>query len=241
MKTRLEIIYEDKAIVVVNKPPFLRSIPDRYAPDLPNVFHQLQDFYGEIFVVHRLDKNTSGLLVFAKTEAAHRLLSIQFENRVAEKTYLTLLEGKLEPAEGVIDKPIGPHPRIPNRMIIAPKGKPSKTTYRAVKFYKKFTLAEAKIETGRTHQIRVHFESIGYPLAVDEIYGRRKEIFFNDIKQGKISLGKEAEPRPLLARTALHAFRLKIQHPVTGMMMEWEAPLPKDFKALVNQLDRWGN
>lgn len=240
MKQKVEIIYEDKAIVVVSKPPFLRSIPDRYAPDLPNVYNQLQESIGEVFTVHRLDKNTSGLLVFAKTEEAHRHLSMQFENRTAEKTYLTILEGHLFPEEGVIDKAIAPHPRIPNRMIIAPKGKPSKTTYKATKFYQKFTLVEAKIETGRTHQIRVHFESIGFPLAVDEVYGRRKEIFFNDIKHGKISLGKEAEPRPLMSRTALHAFRLKIQNPVTGMMMTWEAPLPKDFKALINQLDRWG-
>jgi RluA family pseudouridine synthase len=240
VKPVAEIIFEDADIVVVNKPPHLLSIPDRFDPLLPNALEQLKQSHGSIFTVHRLDKPTSGVLLFARHEEAHRHLSEQFEKRKVRKYYLALIDGILFPPSGKIEKPIAPHPRLPDRMVVTAHGKTALTEYQAIEFFRDFTLAEVQIHTGRMHQIRVHFESIGFPLAVDELYGRRREIFFTDIKRTRVSIGKFDEPRPLMNRTSLHSNRLIIQHPMTGAEMEFKADLPKDFKALLQQLRRWG-
>lgn len=240
MKEKPELIYQDADILVVNKPPNLLAIPDRYSPELPSLLDYLRTKFGEVFKVHRLDRPTSGIMIFARNEAAHRQLSLQFETRKVVKIYLALVEGILHPEEGSIDKPIAPHPTVAEKMIVHPKGKPSLTTYKTVEHFKNFTLVEAQLHTGRTHQIRVHFESIGFPMAVDEIYGRRKEIYFTDIKKNRVHLAKFEEPRPLMSRTSLHALRLTFEHPVKEQPLTFEAPLPKDFRALLYQLRQWG-
>jgi 23S rRNA pseudouridine955/2504/2580 synthase/23S rRNA pseudouridine1911/1915/1917 synthase len=218
----------------------LLTIPDRFAPEKPNLYHILQQHIGEIFVVHRLDKETSGILVFAKNEAAHKELSRQFQERTTEKIYYALLDGTLHQEEGVIEKAIAPHPAHPDRMVVAKKGKASITHYKVVELFKNFTLVEANIKTGRTHQIRVHFQSIGYPLAVDVLYGRREAFLLSDVKLKKFRLGKEEEERPMMSRSSLHAAKLTFQHPSSGEPMTFEAPLPKDFSAVLNQLRKWG-
>ncbi len=240
MKTQIEIIYEDEDVVVVNKPPLVLTIPDRYAPEKFNLVHWLNERYGNIFVVHRLDKETSGILIFARNEAAHKALSQQFEERTVEKIYFTLVEGKVHEEEGIIDKPIAPHPVHPEKMIIAAHGKPSVTHYKAVEYFKNYTFVEANIKTGRTHQIRVHFQSLGYPLAVDALYGRKEAFMLSDVKLGKYKLGKGQTEHPLMTRSSLHAGRLTFKHPSTGEIMSFEAPLPKDFAAVMQQLRKWG-
>jgi RluA family pseudouridine synthase len=240
MKQKPEIIFEDDAVVVVNKASAMLTIPDRYAPGKFNLSGWLSERCGKIFVVHRLDKETSGILVFAKTEEAHKNLSLQFEKRTVEKYYLTLVEGVLHLDEGVIDKPIAPNQHHPEKMVIANRGKASFTHYRVVERFRNYTLAEANIKTGRTHQIRVHFQSIGYPLAVDSIYGRKEAFYLSEVKQNKFRIGKEQEERPLMSRTTLHAARLSFDHPRTGQRMNFEAALPKDFAAVVKQLRKWG-
>ncbi len=235
-----EILHEDADVLVVSKPAGLLTIPDRFG-NKDSLQAILERRYGKVFVVHRLDRETSGLLCFARTEAAHRHLSMQFEHHTADKFYLVLVDGLVHHEEGEIDKPIGPHPSISGKMMISNQGKPSLTFYRVLERFKQFTLLEALIKTGRTHQIRVHFQSIGYALAVDELYGRRPAFFLSEVKGKTYRSGKHSDAeRPLMERTSLHASRLRIDHPSTGERLEFQAELPKDFNAVLNQLRKWG-
>ncbi len=234
-----DLLYEDEHLLVVNKPAGLLTIPDR-SGNKNSLLGLLERRFGKVFVVHRLDRETSGVICFALTEAAHRHLSMQFERHTADKFYLALLDGVLHHDEGEIDKPIGEHPAIPGKMTISNSGKPSLTFYRAVERFRRFTLAEALIKTGRTHQIRVHFQSIGYPLAIDSLYGRRSAFYLSEIKGKSYKSGKYSEEeRPIMDRTSLHSTRLRVDHPVSGERLEVKADLPKDFAALLNQLRKW--
>jgi 23S rRNA pseudouridine1911/1915/1917 synthase len=237
---RYELLHEDEHLLVVHKPAGMLTIPDR-AGNKDNLTDALRGRYGEVFIVHRLDRETSGVLCFARNEAAHRHLSLQFEHHTADKFYVALIDGVLHHDEGEIDKPIGEHPSIPGKMAISSQGKPSLTFYRVLERFKRFSLAEAMIKTGRTHQIRVHFQSIGYPLAVDALYGRRTGFLLSEIKGKTYKSGKYSEDeRPLMERTSLHAHRLRIDHPASGERMEFKAELPRDFAAVLSQLRKWG-
>ena len=240
MRDKFEILHEDDHILIINKPAGLLTIPDRISPDKPSLVRLLQKKYEKVMTVHRLDRETSGILVFARNEDAHRHLSIQFEKHTADKFYTALLDGVVHNEEGEVNKPIGEHPVIPGKMHINNTGKPSLTFYRVTERFKRFTLAEVLIKTGRTHQIRVHMQSIGYPLAIDALYGRRSEIFLSEFKGKGFHSGKYTEEvRPLMSRSSLHATRLRIDHPATGERMEFYTELPKDFAALLNQLRKW--
>jgi RluA family pseudouridine synthase len=235
-----EIIHADDQVVVVNKAANVLSIPDRFAPEKFNLSKRLEERYGEIFVVHRLDKETSGIIVFCRTPESHKHLSEQFFARTIKKVYLTLVEGCMHQTEGVIDKPIAPDPIHPDRMVVAPKGRPSVTNFRVKEAFRNYSLVEAEIKTGRTHQIRVHFQSIGYPLAIDALYGRQSSFLLSSLKQGKYVIGKDQEERPLMSRSSLHSFSIDFIHPSTGKPVYYEASLPKDFLAVINQLRKWG-
>ncbi|HAD13109.1 MAG TPA: RluA family pseudouridine synthase [Saprospirales bacterium] len=236
-----ELLHADDDVLVVVKPAGLLTIPDRFG-NKDSLVSALQNTYGKVMVVHRLDRETSCILVFARNEAAHRHLSMQMEHHTADKFYLALVDGVLHHDEGEIDKPIGEHPGIPGKMMVTTSGKPSLTFYRAIEKFRHFTLVECQIKTGRTHQIRVHFQSIGYPLAVDALYGRRAAFMLSEIKGKKYKSGKfTEEERPLMERTSLHASRLRFTHPATEEIMEFRAELPKDFTALLNQLRKWGS
>ncbi len=240
MRNKIEILFEDEEMIVVAKPPCFLSIPDRYATEIPNLQSILKKQYGQVLVVHRLDRETSGVICFARTAAAHKHLNEQFQERRVEKYYWVLLEGVLHQQEGVIDKPIAPNKAQPGKMLISQQGKPSVTSYKVLESFKHFTLAEANIKTGRTHQIRVHFHSIGYPPAVDAVYGRRSAFILSQIKGRSYRSAKTQPERPLMSRTALHARRLLVDHPANGSRLSFEAPLPKDFKAVLQQLRKWG-
>ena len=234
------IIFEDEHIVVVNKPAELLTIPDRIDPLKPSLYAALNQVYGKVFIVHRLDRETSGILIFAKTAESHRHLSMQFENHQTSKIYLALLDGVLHVDEGEINKPIATHSSVAGKMVINKRGKESLTLYKVLEKFKHFTYVEATIKTGRQHQIRVHFQSIGYPLAVDSLYGRKAAILLSEIKSKRFNIGKFEEERPIMSRTTLHAFKLTFQHPVTNEIMSFEAEMPKDFSALLSQLRKWG-
>jgi 23S rRNA pseudouridine1911/1915/1917 synthase len=235
-----ELLYEDAAVLVVAKPAGLLTIPDRFG-NKDSLQSALERDHGKVYVVHRLDRETSGVLCFARSEAAHRHLSMQFEHHTVDKFYHVLVEGIVHHDEGEIDKPIGEHPTIPGKMIITAHGKPSLTFYRVLERFQRYTLLEAQLKTGRTHQIRVHFQNIGYPLAVDALYGRRAAFILSEIKGKAYKTGKySGEERPLLERTSLHASRLRFDHPVSGERLEFCAELPKDFQAVLNQLRKWG-
>ena len=238
-KNTYELLFEDDHILIVSKAAHLLSIPDRFKPEKPNLYHMLNEVYGKVYIVHRLDKETSGILCFAKTEEAHRSLSMQFENRSTTKTYLALCEGTPIQAEGSIELALAPHPTIAGKMITTNKGKSALTTYKVIENFKAFSLIETHIHTGRTHQIRVHFQAIGHPLAVDPVYNKRTALFLSEFKRKRFNMGKEKEERPLMARSSLHAWKLSIQHPHTKEEISTEAPLPKDFRATLNQLRKW--
>ncbi len=237
---KLELIFEDDDLILVNKPTEMLTIPDRFDTSKPSVYGELNKIFGKVFIVHRLDRETSGIIVFAKNEAAHRHLSIQFEKHETAKIYLALLEGVMHQTEGDIDKSIGEHPSVPGKMAISKTGKSAQTSYKLVEQFKHFSLVEAQIKTGRTHQIRVHFKSIGYPLAVDPLYGRNTEIFLSEVKGRRFRIGKFEEERPIMSRTTLHAHKLTFRHPTTEEVVSFQSELPKDFSALVKQLQKWG-
>jgi len=234
-----EIIHLDAAIAVVNKPADFLSIPDRFQADKPNVADWLKSRIGEIFIVHRLDKDTSGVICFARTAEAHRHLSAQFEGRVAQKTYLALVDGQLEQDSGEIDLAIAHDPLKPGRMVVNKKGKPALSHYTCKEKFQHFSLLEVSIHTGRTHQIRVHLAAIGHPLAVDPFYGKRTELFLSEIKKRNFRLGKEETEQPIMRRTPLHAWQLGIIHPETELPQTYQVNPPKDMEALLSQLGKW--
>ena len=239
MKT--ERLYEDDDFIIVNKPPRTLAIPDRFDGNLPSMRSLLQAEQGQpVFVVHRIDRDTSGVMAFAKHEAAHKYLSGLFERHEVGKFYAGLVLGTPSPEAGRIEAPIAEHPVIKGRMITAKKGKASVTDYRLVEGWSQHALLQWQIHTGRTHQIRVHMQSIGHPIVCDELYGDGKPFLLSSIKR-KYHLGKgEEAERPLLSRLALHAYRLTFAG-VNGREITAEVPLPKDIAACVAQLRKSAN
>jgi 23S rRNA pseudouridine1911/1915/1917 synthase len=229
------IIYQDQNLVAINKPSGLLTVPDRFDENLPSLKRILKDEFGEIFVIHRLDRDTSGLVVFAKNAEAHRYYSGIFEERKVVKTYLALVNGIPAIQEGTIDKPIAPHFTIKGKMMVYRKGKNSITHYRVLEVFGLFSLVEFRIETGRTHQIRVHMQDMGNPIACDGLYGTAEPVLLSRIKRNyKLSRQEEAE-RPLLNRLALHSWKLEFCDQ-SGQDISLEAEMPRDMTALLQQL-----
>jgi len=234
-----EILFEDESLIAVNKSAQVLSIPDRHRPELTNIYTQLQEKYGEIFIVHRIDKDTSGVLIFAKTVAAHKNLSEQFEVRSTVKIYKALVIGSPFPEEGRIEAGIAHHPTQLGLMCISSKGKESMTEYRVLEKFKNYSLLECRILTGRTHQIRVHLKHIGHPLVVDPQYGGKEAFYLSEFKKRKFNLGKWDEEVPMLSRVPLHSASLGFNHPLSGEPMSIEAEMPKDMRAVLSQLSKW--
>ena len=230
----LDIVYEDEDIIVVNKPAGMVVHPAyghrtgtlvnavlAHCPDLAGVGDDLRPG-----IVHRLDKDTSGLIIVAKNDSAHRHLQCQFERREVKKVYLALLEGHLEPVRGVIEAPIGRDKKRRKRMAVVEGGREARTEYRVVEYFgdsagkesRPYTLVEAEPMTGRTHQIRVHFASIGYPLAGDPVYGFRKQRLSG------------------LCRQFLHARTLGFRLPGSDEYIELTTELPDDLRAVLGEL-----
>ena len=232
------IITDNPHFVALSKPSGMLTLPDRFDAALPSLKQWLESRYPRIFVVHRIDRDTSGLIVFAKDAETHQYLSKLFESREVQKTYLGLVHGKLSEAEGTIDAPIGEHPVIKGRMAVVRKGKPSITHYRVLEELGPFSLVSFRIETGRTHQIRVHMANAGHPLVADPLYGNGQPLLLSAIKH-RFKLSKDAEAeRPLLARLALHAYTLHFTA-MDGNEITLEAPPPKDLEATLKQLRKW--
>lgn len=241
MRKDFEIIYDDEDLVIVSKPSGVLTIPDRFDATKPNLYHQLQHHFGEIFVVHRIDRETSGIVCFAKNAVAHKNLTQQFEARSAEKFYLVLVEGRMHAEEGIIDKPIAESMTEPGKMVIAKRGKASVTHWKVLEMFAHYSLLEAEIKTGRMHQVRIHLQSDGYPLAIDSMYGKKEAFFLSDVKLNKYKKGKFSDDeRPLMSRTTLHAYRLVLTHPTTQERMNFVCEAPKDFQAVLKQLEKWG-
>lgn len=229
----LDVLYEDEALLVVNKPPGLVVHPGAGNPDgtLVNALLHHDPVLSSLpraGIVHRLDKETSGVLVVARTYAAHASLVDQLQRRTVGREYQALVVGR-PTAGGRVEGAIGRHPRDRKRMAVVERGRPAVTHYRIAERFTAHTLLNVWLETGRTHQIRVHMAHIGYPLVGDPVYGRRM-VF---------PKGAEEAVREALVgfrRQALHARRLTLIHPVRGEEMAWEAPMPADMAELLERL-----
>ncbi len=238
MSFDVKVVFKDEDILCIEKPAGSLSIPDRYDPSKKNIYHYLQNRHPGVMPVHRLDKDTSGIMVWALNEQAHRSLNTQFADRQVIKHYLAIVHGNMHESHGKIDAAIAYGSS--GKGMVNRKGKPSQTSWRLVEQFRDFALLEVTPHTGRTHQIRIHLQHIGHPLAVDALYGQRSALYAHDIKtQGKFNYRKGKELRPLIGRHTLHASRLIFLHPVTGSEVSFTAGLPKDFRALLNQLEKW--
>lgn len=237
-RERLAVLYADDDIVVVNKPSGLLAIPDRFDKELPNARDLVRQQMGETFVVHRLDRETSGVMIFARHADAHRALNEQFEHHTVTKLYHAVLSGIVDADEVPIDIPIAPDPRRKGLMKPSARGKEAHTVVRVLERFRIATLVECTLITGRQHQIRVHCSAIGHPLLVDADYGRTTEFMLSTIKR-KFNLAKGTEERPIIDRLTLHAHTLGIDHPVSGTRMSWDAPYPKDFAATLQVLRKY--
>ena len=230
------VVFETNDLVALNKPSGLLSIPDREGKEV-SLKTLLKEKYGNIFTVHRLDKDTSGLIVFAKNEITHKLLSQQFETRQTKKIYQGLVLGSLIKKEGNINSPIAEHPLQNGTMIVHRKGKESLTDYLVLEDFGIYSFLQFRIYTGRTHQIRVHMKDIGHPIVCDPVYGDGKPVLVSSLKS-KYKLSKEIEEeKPILNRLALHAFQLSFKDQA-GNSVELDAPLPKDMRATLQQLGK---
>lgn len=232
----IDIILETPDFVAVNKPSGLLSIPDRMGVEI-SLKDLLKQKYGQIYTVHRLDKDTSGIILFAKNEIAHKALSALFESREMEKFYLGLVQGQMMNPSGSIDAAIMEHPGKTTKMMTHVKGKPSLTDYEVQEQFRLYSWVRFQIHTGRTHQIRVHMQHIGHSIVCDEIYGDPKPVLLSSIKKN-FKLAKVAEEeKPILSRLALHSSQLNFSY--EGVAYSLEAPLPKDLRAVLQQLKKW--
>jgi 23S rRNA pseudouridine1911/1915/1917 synthase len=219
----LTVVYEDEALAVIDKPSGLvvHPAPGHPSGTLADGLKQRGTTWSLLGgaeragIVHRLDRDTSGLLVVAKTEAAHRSLARQLSDRTLGRTYWALVHGGFREESGTIDAPIGRHPRDRRRMAIIEGGREAITDFRVVERLNGATVLELSLRTGRTHQIRVHLASIGHPIIGDTIYGR---------------------PDPVLGRPALHAMRLRLVHPGDGTERTFDSPLPPELIAARDRL-----
>ena len=231
------VIYHDDDLLVADKPNGLTVIPERFNTTKPCLQSILEEKYGKLWVVHRIDRETTGLVCFARNEDAHRNLSKQFEARGVRKIYKVIVSGRLEGQEGEIDSPILERANKPGTMMIHPKGKEALTLFSVEEQFRSCALLNVEIKTGRTHQIRLHFASAGHPLLVDSIYGQHEAFYLSSIK--KKYKQSDPEEKPIISRLTLHAYELELDHPATGERMKFMAPLPHDMEALLKVLRKY--
>lgn len=230
-------IYEDDDMLVINKPSGITVIPERFDKEKKSLVSLLEQGREKLYVVHRIDRETTGLLCFAKNENAHKNLSLQFQQHTTDKYYKAIVHGRLEGVEGEIDTPIAENPHKPGTMLVHPKGKASLTLFKVAKQYKHFALLDIQLKTGRTHQIRVHFASAGHPLMVDPVYGKTTAFFLSSIKRNYKQTNEQETP--ILHRLSLHAAKLGLLHPTSGNYVTFEAALPKDLNTTIKLLDKY--
>lgn len=234
---KVEMIFEDDDLLIADKPSGVTVIPDRIHPERETLQSFLEKKSGKLFVVHRIDRGTSGIICFAKNESAHKNLSLQFQNHEVKKIYKAIVQGVLKGKEGVIDTPIAESKTRPGTMFIHPRGKDALTIFSVVEQFKHAALLNVEIKTGRTHQIRVHLTSAGHPLLVDEIYARTSAFYFSSIKK-KYKRTAEEE-RPTIARLTLHASQLTLLHPSSKKEITFTSPLPKDLETVLKLLRKY--
>lgn len=233
-----QILFEDADIVVINKMPGVLSIADRFNPHLPSVLHGLGQRNKDVFAVHRLDRDTSGVIVFALNASAHKILNRQFEERSVSKLYHAVVSGVFREDELPVDIPMSANPGKKGLMMPTVRGKEALTIFRPIKRFRSATLLECDLRTGRQHQIRVHCSAIGFPLLVDPDYGENTDFRLSTIKR-RYNLAKGTEERPIISRQTLHSHSITFTHPATGERVSYKAGYPKDFRALLQVLEKY--
>jgi RluA family pseudouridine synthase len=214
----MDVLHLDPDLLIVNKPAGIPVLPDGWDADSPYLVRSCEEQFGKLWVVHRLDKVTSGVLLFARTAESHRELNRQFERRETEKVYRALVNGEPKWSEHTARHKLRVNVGHSHRTAVDhAKGKPAETAFKAIKRYPGYGLLECRPATGRTHQVRVHAYALGHPLVGDILYS--------------------APPTDLIARPALHALRLTITHPRSGQRMTFEAPYPEDFEKALRKLE----
>lgn len=242
---QLDILYEDTALIAVNKPAGLLITPDRWDRGLPTLQDMLREYlrknestqHPNLRVIHRLDKDTSGAIVLAKSVKAQSYMSKQFEKGEVSKTYYAIVKGVIPNNDGIINLPLMESSRNPGTMVVNSKGKKSITLYNVLERFQDFTLVEAKPLTGRTHQVRVHFMASGFPLAIDPLYASSDPVYLSQFK--KDYRPKEGPEKPVINRLPLHAVRLSFREPSEEKTVVLEAPLPKDFSRMLKVLRKY--
>jgi tRNA pseudouridine32 synthase / 23S rRNA pseudouridine746 synthase len=213
----MDVLHLDADLLIVNKPAGIPVLPDGWDADSPYLVGRLSEEYGRLWVVHRLDKVTSGVLLLARTADAHRALNLQFERHETEKVYRALVNGSPEWTERTARHKLRVNVGHSHRTAVDhTRGKPAETAFKVIKRYPDYGLLECRPATGRTHQVRVHAYALGHPLLGDILYS--------------------APSTDLIARPALHALRLTITHPASGERMTFEAPYPEDFEKALKEL-----
>jgi len=230
-----DILFENNDFIALNKPSGLLSVPDRIqsAPSLKDL---LAEKYGNIITVHRLDRETSGVIVFAKTPEAHQYLSVIFQERQVVKKYFGIVWGVPAVSSGIIDLPMMEHPGKNGTMVVNRKGKPASTGYEVLENLGRYSLIRFNLFTGRTHQIRVHMKETGHPILCDPLYGDGKPFFVSSLKKN-YKHSEFEEEKPILNRLALHAAVLSFTDQY-GKQFTLDAEMPKDLRALINQMNK---
>lgn len=230
----MEILYQDDALLVVNKPAGLSTLPDGYNPSLPHIKSVLEQQFGPLWIVHRLDKGTSGVLLLARSVEAHRSLNTQFEKHLVSKVYHALVVGNPEWQEETISLPLRSNGDRQHRTVIDPQaGKSAVTHLKILERFGYYCLVEAIPETGRTHQIRAHLSALGLSIVGDKLYGKR----INSQDVGKVHPSQmDHDPTISLTQSmGLHARSLEITHPLTRERMKFTAPYPDELIAILQQ------
>lgn len=237
-RVSIEKLFEDDYIICLAKPAGITVIPERFQSEKLDFKQTVEIALGiSLFTVHRIDRDTSGVVLFAKTAESHKAFSLLFENHLMGKQYTALAHGVFDGDYGEIDSPIASHPSGNGKMLVHPKGKPSFTSFKVSEQYRNAALLDVFIKTGRTHQIRVHLTSAGHPLLVDPLYGKQTSFLLSSIKRGYKQT--DEEERPILDRLSLHAKSLSFEHPFTKEHLKVECDLPKDMRVTIEMLRKF--
>lgn len=232
------VIWSDDDLLAINKPPLVLCIPGGFNDETEDLVSILESDFGRVWVVHRLDRETSGVVIYARSANAHKMLNQSFADRIVRKTYHALVEGEPDWEKKIVELPLKVDGDRSHRTVVNHRdGKQAHTQFSVIERYRHYTLIEANPMTGRRHQIRAHLAAVGHPIAADSLYGSQQYVYLSVIKPGYRK--REGAEQPLLSRLGLHASALIVPHPGSGETMNFEAPYPGDFQTTINQCRKY--